>query len=155
MTASAAPALVEAFERLTAALLRRRGIDSDTLPPTQRVALAAVVGEGPLRLRALAERIGTTDATASRTVDALEAAGLVERTVAPEDRRGVVVAATRSGRRRLDERRRQFAATLEAGLADLPPEDAERLVRLLDELAEAVAEPGLSRRRPAPSSPTR
>jgi DNA-binding MarR family transcriptional regulator len=135
---TAAPELVEAFERLTAAALRRRGLDSETLPPTQRVALAAVVCDGPMRLRALAERMGTTDATASRTVDALEAGGLVQRDVAPDDRRGVVVGATDTGRARLEERRRQFAETLEAGLADLPAEDAERLVRLLGDLAEAL-----------------
>jgi DNA-binding MarR family transcriptional regulator len=141
VTASVAPELVEAFERLTAAVLRRRGLDNETLPPTQRVALAAVVCEGPLRLGALAERIGTTDATASRTVDALEGAGLVARTVAPDDRRGIVVGVTAAGRRRLEERRRQFAEALEAGLADLPPEDAERLVRLLGDLAEALGRP--------------
>lgn len=138
MTASVAPELVEAFERLTAAVLRRRGLDGETLPPTQRVALAAVVCDGPLRLRALAERIGTTDATASRTVDALEAAGFVARDVAPGDRRGIVVRVTPAGTRRLEERRRQFAETLEAGLADLPTDDAERLVRLLDDLARAL-----------------
>jgi DNA-binding MarR family transcriptional regulator len=138
VTASVAPELVEAFERLTAAVLRRRGLDGETLPPTQRVALAAVVCDGPLRLRALAERIGTTDATASRTVDALEAAGFVARDVAPDDRRGIVVRVTPAGTQRLEERRRQFAETLEAGLADLPTDDAERLVRLLDDLARAL-----------------
>jgi DNA-binding MarR family transcriptional regulator len=138
VTASVAPELVEAFERLTAAVLRRRGLDGETLPPTQRVALAAVVCDGPLRLRALAERIGTTDATASRTVDALEASGLVARDVAPGDRRGIVVRVTAAGTRRLEERRRQFAETLEAGLADLPADDAERLVRLLDDLTRAL-----------------
>jgi DNA-binding MarR family transcriptional regulator len=138
---SAAPAaeLVEAFERLTAAVLRRRGLDAETLPPTQRVALAAVVSDGPLRLRALAERIGTTDATASRTVDALAAAGLVERADVPEDGRGVRVRATPSGETRLRERRQLFADALAGGLADLPVEDARRLVRLLDDLAEAVS----------------
>jgi DNA-binding MarR family transcriptional regulator len=140
MSGQDASALVEAFERLTAAVLRRRGVDSETLPPTQRVALAAVVGEGPLRLRALAERIGTTDATASRTVDALEAAGLVCRGTAPEDRRGVVVAATAAGRTRLEERRRQFAEVLEAGLRDLSADDRTRLVGLVDDLARALSD---------------
>jgi DNA-binding MarR family transcriptional regulator len=134
-----APALVEAFERLTAATLRRRGLGSDALPPTHRVALATLVSDGPLRLGALAEAIGTTDATASRTVDALETAGLAVRAAAPGDRRGVVVAATPHGRTLLEERRRQVAATLEEGLAGFSPEDRERLVRLVRELAETLS----------------
>jgi DNA-binding MarR family transcriptional regulator len=132
-----ASALVDAFERLTAGVLRRRGVGPDPLPPMQGVALVSVAAE-PLRLRMLAERIGTTDATASRTVDALEAAGLVKRTSAPEDGRGVVVRVTPAGRRRLEERRARFAAVLEEGLADLSPADRERLVRLLGDVADAL-----------------
>ena len=131
-----ASALVDAFERLTAGVLRRRGIGPDPLPPTQGVALVTLAEE-PLRLRALAERIGTTDATASRTVDALQSAGLVRRTNAPDDGRGIVVHVTPAGRRRLEERRARFAAVLEEGLADLAPEDRERLVRLLGDGADA------------------
>ena len=134
---SDASALVDAFERLTAGVLRRRGVGPDPLPPMQGVALVSVAAE-PLRLRALAERIGTTDATASRTVDALESAGLVRRASAPDDGRGVVVHVTPAGRRRLEERRGRFAAVLEEGLADLAPEDRERLVRLLGHVADAL-----------------
>ncbi|HSC92019.1 MAG TPA: MarR family transcriptional regulator [Gaiellaceae bacterium] len=133
-----AAALVEAFERLTAAAVRRRGLDAETLAPTQRVALAALVAEGSLRLRALAERIGTTDATASRTVDALATAGLAERTAAPDDRRGIVVRPTAAGRRLLASRRRQLESVLEPGLASLPAEDRARLVGLLDELTRLL-----------------
>ena len=142
-----ASALVDAFERLTAGVLRRRGIGPDPLPPTQGVALVTLAEE-PLRVRALAERIGTTDATASRTVDALQSAGLVRRTNAPDDGRGIVVHVTPAGRRRLEERRARFAAVLEEGLADLAPEDRERLVRLLGDVADSrlsgygVAAPG-------------
>jgi DNA-binding MarR family transcriptional regulator len=58
-----------------------------------------VVDDGPLRLRALAGRIGTTAATATRSTDALEAQGLVKRQADPSDGRGVLVGATRKGRR--------------------------------------------------------
>ena len=130
--------LVDSFERLTAAVLRQRGAGRDPLPPTQRIALAALAAEGPLRLRALAERIGAPDATASRTVDALAAAGLAERTAAPGDRRGIVVTPTAAGKRRLAARRRQLAAVLDPALATLPEPDRERLVALLDDLAQTL-----------------
>ena len=135
--ASDASALVDAFERLTAGVLRRRGVGPDPLPPTQGVALV-ILAEEPLRLRALAERIGTTDATASRTVDALAAAGLVRKETAPDDGRGVVVRVTPAGMKRLEERRSRFAAALEEGLADLAPDDRERLVRLLGDVADSL-----------------
>ena len=73
------------------------------------------------------------------TVDALESAGLVRRTSAPDDGRGVVVHVTPAGRRRLEERRALFAAVLDEGLADLAPDDRERLVRLLGDVADALA----------------
>ena len=70
-----------AIERLLMALIRGRFGDMEPSPLsfTQQIALAHVADEGPLRLRSLARLIGTTAATATRTTDALEAAGLVER----------------------------------------------------------------------------
>jgi DNA-binding MarR family transcriptional regulator len=46
---------------------------------------------------------------------------------------------TPAGRRRLEERRGRFAAVLEEGLAGLAPEDRERLIRLLGDVADALA----------------
>src|SRR5712691_13148327 len=91
------------IERLFALLAREGGRltdgDEPQLTIRQGFALAAVIDDGPLRLGALAERIGTTDATASRTVDSLLALGFVHRRADEADRRAVRIAATTAGRR--------------------------------------------------------
>jgi DNA-binding MarR family transcriptional regulator len=132
------------LERLVT-LVRRRGgphdADDPPLAGSQRLALAALVGS-PLRLRALAERIGTTDATASRTVDALAALGLVRREPDPDDGRGVLVVATPRAVELVAHRRTRLVETLEHGLAGMSHADRARLVSLLVELND-VLDPSL------------
>jgi DNA-binding MarR family transcriptional regulator len=136
-------ALAVEIERLYAALVReggRLGLTEDVpLSPTQRLALVAVVDEGPLRLGALADAIATTDATATRTVQSLERHGLVTRSADAADRRGVVIAATREGRHAVARGRRRLAQTVERLLAGVAEDDRDRLVALLRELTGAVA----------------
>ncbi|WP_083768148.1 MULTISPECIES: MarR family transcriptional regulator [unclassified Nocardioides] len=78
------------LERLVLLLVHPRGqfqeADERPLSWTQRLALAVAVDESPLRLGALAARMGTTDATASRTVDSLASIGLLRRE--PDDSDG-------------------------------------------------------------------
>jgi DNA-binding MarR family transcriptional regulator len=129
--------LAREIERLFTGLTSRRvrlSGDPSSLTATQRLALAIVVDEGPLRLGALAERMGTTDATATRTVDALEAAQLVRRAVDRADRRGVQVASTPAGPAMLDRRRRELVALLVEPLSRLSPDEQQRVVELLGEL---------------------
>jgi DNA-binding MarR family transcriptional regulator len=137
--------VAEQLERLVLALVRSRGpfleVDERPLSPTQRLALAIAGDESPLRLGALADRMGTTDATASRTVDSLEAAGLLRRERDPSDRRGVLVVATREAVKLLAERRRRLVAALARGLAAMPEDDRARLVFLLEELNEVLEAP--------------
>jgi len=123
-------------------LVRRRGGPADAHDPplaaTQRLALSIVVDASRLRLGALAERIGTTDATASRTVDALVALGLVRRKPDPADGRGVLVVATPKAVTLVAERRARLVDTLEQGLAAMPVADRDRLVALLAELNDVL-----------------
>jgi DNA-binding MarR family transcriptional regulator len=90
-----------AVEALFLQLIRQKGRDPSPVTPTQRLALATIVDEGPLRLGALAARMQVSDATATRTVDALAIGRLVERVPDKQDRRGVMIAATPAGRRLL------------------------------------------------------
>ena len=79
-----------------------RGSDEDpVLTGTQRLAMMNIADAGPLRLHELGDRMGTTDPTASRAVDALVASGLVERVVDSRDRRALQIAVTREGRSRV------------------------------------------------------
>lgn len=133
--------LADAVERLITVIMRRRralGHEPSPLTATQGLALSTVARARRLRLGALGEALGTTDATASRTVDALESLGLVERAVDPVDRRGVVVAITEKGRRFWEQRHERFVTLMDALVSDLDPADKERFVRLLTDLNELL-----------------
>jgi DNA-binding MarR family transcriptional regulator len=142
MTRRHDPALLAVeLERLIT-LVRRRGgphdADDPPLAGSQRLALSAHVAGSPLRRRALAERIGTTDATASRTVDALVALGFVRREPDPADGRGVLVVATPKAIEFVAERRSRLVGILEQGLSGMSSADRERLVSLLAELNDVL-----------------
>jgi DNA-binding MarR family transcriptional regulator len=133
--------LAREIERLFALIVKRRPEEADAEPqltPTQRVALAVIVDEGPLRLGALADRMSTTDPTATRAVDALVAERLAERTPDPDDRRAIRVAATHAGRKLLERRRRRFVKLLGAPLAKMPRREQANLVEHLAALNRAL-----------------
>ena len=131
------------LERLIAALVREGGrvgwIEKHQLSPRERVALSALVDGGPQRLGALAEAMETTDATATRTVQALEREALVSRSPDLADARGVVIEATREGRELIDRGRRHAAKLFERLIEDVPQEDRRRLIALLREVTGAFA----------------
>jgi DNA-binding MarR family transcriptional regulator len=135
--------LAEAVERLIAVILRQRaaigGNEPKPLATTQVVALTAVADAGSLRLGSLAELLGTTDATASRTVDVLENAGYVRRERDAGDRRGVHVEITDLGRDEVDKRRARLTAMVGRLLSGLPDDDQRRFVDLLGELNALLA----------------
>ncbi len=71
------------------------------LTPHQARTLRAVSEEGTPRLSAVAERLRVTPRSVTEVVDALEAAGLVERSPDVDDRRAVRVSLTEEGIRTL------------------------------------------------------
>jgi DNA-binding MarR family transcriptional regulator len=131
------------LERLIAALVREGGrvgwIEKHQLSPRERVALSALVDGGPQRLGALAEAMETTDATATRTVQALEREGMVSRSPDLADARGVVIEATQEGRQLIDRGRRNTAKLFERLIEGVPHEDCRRLIALLREVTGAFA----------------
>lgn len=135
--------LAIAVERLYGALVRqarrRRGAEVDPpLTPTQHLALSTAADDGPLRLGALAARLGTSDSAATRAVDVLVAAGLAERVPDPEDGRGVLVAATPAGRARVADARSVLESILAGTDARLTAADRDRLAELLERTAAAL-----------------
>lgn len=123
------------------ALVARAAADPEgdlALTATQRLALTEIALAGPLRLRELACRIRSLDPTASRAVDGLVAAGLVERIADPTDRRAIRIAATELGAGYVRERRGRAQALLVRACADLPPEERERLVEAVSTLRRDV-----------------
>jgi DNA-binding MarR family transcriptional regulator len=129
-------------ERFIFQIVRQRGLagspEINMLTPTQTLALADVADHGPLRLGSLAQLMGTTDATATRTVDSLEALGLVERVRDPDDGRAVQIDVTPTGRRSACGRRARLAQALHAGLAGVSEEDRQRFIALFAELDNLI-----------------
>ena len=133
--------ILEALSALTRQLARASG-GPDEGPPmtaTQRLAMFETAMSGPLRLSALADRMGITAPTASRAVDGLVDLGLMERQSDPVDRRAVQLDLTRPGRKRVEEKKALAAAALQPGVAALSAQDRARLATLLARLANALA----------------
>ena len=144
--------LVPELEALFA-LLARTGSGQDdgpALTSTQRVVLIELVSAGPLRLGALATRIGASDPTVSRAVDGMVAAAIVERKPDPDDRRAVLHVATAKGRDWVERRRREVEAALAVALESFSPADRVRLATLLAELNDELR--GAGSRLPARSA---
>ena len=109
-------------------------VDDAPLTATQRLALSELADAGPMRLHELAARMATTPATASRSVDALVAAKLVERVADSADRRAVRIDVTRRGRGRIERRRAEAMQAFVPALAHMPERDRAELVRLIARL---------------------
>ena len=133
--------LAAAIERLVAEIMRRGGsigAEPSPLSTTQALLLRVLADHGPLRLGALAELMGTTSATASRTVDVLEATRLLARVADPADRRGVVVRLTEDGEAWVRRRRENLARMVGELLEGMRPRDQRRFVELLSQLNELL-----------------
>jgi DNA-binding MarR family transcriptional regulator len=111
------------------------------LSPTKMRAVN-VLAEESLRVGELAGRIGIDDTTATRLVDRLVEAGLVERGPLAGDRRVTVVGLTADGvelAAQVEQRRQQFFSE---ALIALEPDERIELVRLTEKAAEALRSRG-------------
>jgi DNA-binding MarR family transcriptional regulator len=112
-----------------------------TLP--QFRVLVVLVGAGPHRVGALAERLGALPSTFSRALDRLEQGGWVERVPSTESRREVIVEATARGRALVgavtEARRLEVAAVLER----MPEDRRAAVAGAFREFADAAEEPTL------------
>ncbi|MGX1772225.1 MarR family winged helix-turn-helix transcriptional regulator [Nocardia brasiliensis] len=106
------------------------------LTPAQARALR-IIGhqQEPLRMTALADRLGIVPRSATSVVDALSAADLVHRTTDPASRRATLVTLTDTGRAtlgRMAEARREAAEELFATLTAEQRETLRTLLAALD-----------------------
>ncbi len=132
--------ILEALSALTRQLARASGgpDEGPAMTATQRLAMFETAMSGPLRLSALADRMGITAPTASRAVDGLVDLGLMERQSDPVDRRAVQIDLTRPGRRRVEEKKALAAEALQPGVAALSAKDRAQLAALLTRLSDAM-----------------
>src|SRR5919202_754547 len=128
------------LSRLIRAMTRVAGGPDETPPmtPTQRLTLFELGDGGSLRLNDLAERMGVSPPTASRSVDALHELGLVERVPDPHDRRALRIDLTPTGKKLLVERKGKAEAAFAPAVAALSASDRETLSRLLRRMTDAV-----------------
>jgi DNA-binding MarR family transcriptional regulator len=131
-----APRLRLAVTR-TARRLRQEG--GGELGPTQTAALATIERHGPLGPSELAQLERIAKPTATRVVNRLERAGLIERTRDPLDGRCSILTATAAGTEMLREIRARKTAYFARRLDELDDEDVaalERAVAALERMLE-------------------
>lgn len=108
-------------------------------------ALAAVHLHGPARLSDVATYLGVDTSVASRQIQALIAAGHVEREVDPDDGRAYLLTVTDDGRRALRESHRRMvdasSRALEGWSVPELTQLADGLERLRSSFAESLAAP--------------
>lgn len=125
--------------------------ESSALSPLQYAMLAALEEEPGIDQRRLALRVGCDVVTAGQLIEALEAAGHVDRRVDPNDRRARLLRLTASGIRLRHRLRPLIAAAHARILGPLTSKEQTLLVDFLTRVVEgneSYARPGNARRRP-------
>ena len=125
--------LVEAFQHRCLDPFGLRFIDYSVL------RVLELVGE-PHRMSPteLSEIVVRSSGGMTQILDRLERAGLVARTPDPADRRKVLVALTDEGMRTADAANARYAAERERLLADLSPDEVQRLDDAIHRLLEVM-----------------
>ena len=109
------------------------------MTPTKISVLLNVARTSPTRLADLAAAEGLNPTLLSRVVGELVAAGLLERTNDPDDRRAAWVKISRAGRRLAERMRSERTEAVNAALGGLSAQARHELERALPAL-EALAE---------------
>jgi DNA-binding MarR family transcriptional regulator len=136
---------LDAFDRFVRAVRRARGVgarDSTGLTLSQYSLLEPLQSRPAARVSELAEAAGVTAPTATSILDTLERRGVVARSTAAADRRGVDVVLTAVGRELLAgrhewlrEQQRELFDQLAIDERALAPVLLDRLSWLIDRLA--------------------
>ena len=132
-------AVARAFKGAIAAQRRMRGRETHhpgELSYAQYGLLFALSDGAPRSARELAVAADVSPATATEMLDALAAAGLVDRDRSPEDKRIVLTALTERGQRLVEQRRARFEPLWRAAFAELDDEELLAATRVLDVIRE-------------------
>lgn len=146
---------VELAARLRLAITRMarrlRQESGSPLSPSQVAALATIERHGPLAPSELAERERIKRPTATRVLNRLIEARLVERIPDPDDGRSAIVSASAEGRALVRRLRRRKTAYLATMMRELSPGDLEALARAT-EVLERIVESDPTTEHPLPPS---
>ena len=119
----------------------RKAAGPGGVTPSQHSALFSLDRHGPFNLGELARREQIGKSTVTRLVAALEAKGLVDRSVDGLDGRSSIVAITPHGRRLLAALAEGSNDYLRARLEALAPEDLDRVLEAVGALAQLAERP--------------
>lgn len=140
-----AATFLDAFDRFVRAVRRARGVgarEAGGMTLSQYSLLEPMHERRVARVSELAEAAGISAPTATRILDTLERRGIVVRSPAAADRRGVDVVLTHTGRdllaarhEWLREQQHDLFRSLDGDERALAPELLDRLADLIDRLA--------------------
>jgi DNA-binding MarR family transcriptional regulator len=134
-------AVLTASRLLAAVATRSLAAVEDAITLPQFRLLVALAAHGSMNLVSLAEALAVNPSTATRMLDRLVGAGMVERQANPDSRREVVLRLTPRGRRMVDDvsaHRRTEIATI---VARIPAGTRAALVEALRAFTAAGGEP--------------
>ena len=109
------------------------------IAPARLSALSVLVFGGTMSLNQLAQAEQVRPPTMSRIVDALEAEGLVRRTVDEHDRRAVVIEATEKGTAILWQGRKRRVRFLTRHLSRLSEDERKKIEDAINAIRKAMA----------------
>lgn len=136
--AELAEAIEAAADPLLAVWAHAAETENALVSNPQLRALMAIDRHGALNLNALASEMGTVASSASRLVDRLVAAGLIERELSEATRREVTVTLRPAGRQLLERLQHIRRSEITSILADMTPTAARALARGMREFATAA-----------------
>jgi DNA-binding MarR family transcriptional regulator len=110
---------------------RRREVTEQTGLSFGKMKALRRIAARPMPMRELAGMLGMDPPNLTTVVNGLERSGLVERQSYPTDRRVKLVVATPKGAA-LAQRAQEILDRPPAGLIDLPPDDLDALLRILE-----------------------
>jgi DNA-binding MarR family transcriptional regulator len=135
--------LGHSFKAMLAAFRRLRGREAQRLGElsyAQYSLLFGLAAEPELSASQLAGLADLSPATVTQMLDHLESDGLVTRVRSQRDKRVVLVALTKSGRKLVQERRARFEPRWQAALTEFSAEELLTAAAVLDRLRELFDE---------------
>jgi DNA-binding MarR family transcriptional regulator len=108
-----------------------------SLPWYQVLAHLSQAPEGRLRFQDLARVVGITDSGASRRLEQMLKAGLIERYICDSDRRGVYALMTDKGKATYTRAHAVFVRSIKRNMEQLEPGEAELVHAALSRLSSA------------------
>lgn len=134
-------AVLTASRLLVAVSARSISAVDETISLAQFRLLVVLYTQGQQKVTALAEALGVNPSTATRAVDRLLEAGLVDRRPNPRSRREMQVSLTTAGQRLVRDVTRRRRKEIAAIVARMPATHQRGLVRALNAFSQAGGEP--------------